>query len=274
MDSAAVGAELYGLTPSEFVAARDARAAEARRGGDKELAVAIKAMKRPSVGAWLANLLVRERTDEVDRMVELGAQLRTAQESLAPDQLRTLSQQRHRVVAALVKEAAGLAAEARGQAVSAAALRELEGTLEAALADSESAAALLGGQLTGGLSYVGLGLSGLAGGAGGSVAGPAAAGGPGSAGAAEAAVREARAAVAGAERRLRESQGQLEQADRERSRLSERITVLEQELDGLRHRTSDADAKLAELARAVEMAGRELEAAEEGLAKASGAVSP
>jgi hypothetical protein len=265
VDSAAAGAELYGLNPAEFVAARDARAADARRGGDKELAAAIKAMRRPSVGAWLANLLVREREEEVDRLIELGAQLRVAQDSLAPDQLRTLSQQRHRVVTALVKEAAGLAKQV-GQSVSEAAVRDLEATLEAALADPDSAAALRGGQLTAGLSYVGLGLSGLAESSGVS--------GPGPDEAAAAAVRQAQAAVAGAERRLGEEQDRLEQAERERDRLAERISALEAELDGLRRRAADADGKVADLRLAVEEAGRQVQVAEEGLSGATGADAP
>lgn len=78
MDLDTVADELYGLTPAEFTAARDSRVADARRARDRELAVAVKALKRPSVGAWLANLLVRRGPDEVDRLLSLAADLREA----------------------------------------------------------------------------------------------------------------------------------------------------------------------------------------------------
>jgi hypothetical protein len=51
--------ELYALRPQEFTAARDARAAEARRAGDRELADRIRALRRPTLSAWAGNLLVR-----------------------------------------------------------------------------------------------------------------------------------------------------------------------------------------------------------------------
>ena len=44
--------ELYASAPTEFVARRDALAAEARAAGDRGLAAALKALRRPSVGAW------------------------------------------------------------------------------------------------------------------------------------------------------------------------------------------------------------------------------
>ena len=107
LDSAAD--QLYGLAPGEFTAARDRLAAEARAGGDRDLAAAIKKLKRPTVAAWLANRLTRERPDDVDRLIALGRELRDAQEQLDADELRQLSQQRHLVVAALVGEARELA---------------------------------------------------------------------------------------------------------------------------------------------------------------------
>jgi hypothetical protein len=152
----AVTAELYGLTPKAFTAARDARAAEARRGGDRALAGAVKTLRRPTTGAWLANLLVRRRPDQVTELLHLGAVMREAQSQLAADDLRRLSRQRQQVVAALGREALDLAREA-GESVSAEAGRELEGTLEAALADAAASEALRLGCLTKALHYSGLG---------------------------------------------------------------------------------------------------------------------
>ncbi|MDQ6782683.1 MAG: hypothetical protein M3063_04420, partial [Actinomycetota bacterium] len=76
MDLDVVANELYGLTPSTFTAARDDKAVALRRSGDRELATAIKKLRRPTTGAWLTNLLVRERHDAVLQLLELGAATR------------------------------------------------------------------------------------------------------------------------------------------------------------------------------------------------------
>lgn len=148
--------ELYGLPLDAFTATRDARAREARRGGNRDLATAVKALRKPTTSAWLANLLARDRADRLEELLGLGAALREAQAALSGDQLRTLSAQRHEVVYALAQEARRLAGE-RGQAVSEDAERELQETLEAALADPAAAEAVASARLTRALSYAGFG---------------------------------------------------------------------------------------------------------------------
>src|SRR6516165_4082270 len=101
MDLDSAADELYGLAPGEFTAARDRIAAEARAAGDGESAAAIKKLKRPTVAAWLANLLARRRAGDVERLVAFGQSLREAQEQLDASELRHLSQQRYEVVGAL-----------------------------------------------------------------------------------------------------------------------------------------------------------------------------
>ncbi|BDZ45570.1 hypothetical protein [Naasia aerilata] len=64
--------ELYGLVPGSFTAERNARAKEIRTEGDRDLAAAVARLPRPSVAAWAANLLVRERADQVDQVVSSG----------------------------------------------------------------------------------------------------------------------------------------------------------------------------------------------------------
>jgi hypothetical protein len=156
VDLEAVATELYGRLPSEFVAARDARSGEARAAGDRQLATAIKAMRRPTTSAWLANWLARERAEELGRLIALGAAMRQAQDHLAGDQLRQLSRQRHQVVAALASEAARAAAEA-GLTVGGQAASELEETLQAAMADPGAADALRSAHLTVALHHTGFG---------------------------------------------------------------------------------------------------------------------
>jgi hypothetical protein len=157
-DLAQVADELYGLPPSAFREARDERAGQARAAGDRDLADAITKLRRPTVSAWLVNRLAREAPSQVDELLELGESLRTAQQALAGDRLRELSTQRRRLVTGLVQEARRLA-EQSGQALGASAEREVQETLEAALADPAVAEAVRSGRLTTALSYAGLGAS-------------------------------------------------------------------------------------------------------------------
>ena len=148
--------QLYALSPREFTAARDARAKEAKDAGDKEVAAEIKALRKPTVTAWLANQLVRHHADEVRPLLELGSALREATATLSGPQLRELSRQRNDVVRALVRKARRLAADA-GQAVSEDVARGLEETLNAALADPARAELLLQGHLSVQLRHSGYG---------------------------------------------------------------------------------------------------------------------
>jgi hypothetical protein len=148
--------QLYGLRPDQFTSARDTRAFEARAAGKGTLAAAVKELRRPTISAWLANRLVRDRPDECDRLLSLGASMRDASKRLAGDQLRELSRQRHQVVAALTVAARDTASGA-GIPFSPAVSSELEATLTAALSDGEAAAALRAGRLTTALRYAGFG---------------------------------------------------------------------------------------------------------------------
>ncbi len=156
-DLANAAEELYALSPGDFTAARDERVAEARTSGNRDLARAIGALRRPTVSAWLVNQLVREAGDQVGELLALGESLRRAQQDLAGEQVRELSVQRRRLVAALVAEAKRLA-EQDGRAAGPQVEREVEATLQAALADADAAAAVRAGCLASPLSYAGLGV--------------------------------------------------------------------------------------------------------------------
>jgi hypothetical protein len=158
LNLAQVADELYGLPPSAFREARDERAGQARAAGDRDLAAAIGKLRRPTVSAWLVNRLARDVPGQVDELLELGESLREAQQALAGDRLRELSTQRRRLVTGLVQEARRLAEQA-GQPFGAQAEREVQDTLEAALADPAVAEAVRSGRLTTALSYAGLGAS-------------------------------------------------------------------------------------------------------------------
>lgn len=150
---AAVVARLYAAPPEEFVAVRSQEVAKARQARDTRLAAAIGKLRKPTVAAWLVNLLAHERPDLVGELLELGEQLRDAQRELRGGELRELSSRRRATVAALAKEAAHLAGPDRGNLP----LPEVEGTLAAALADATVAAAVRQGALTKSLEYTGFG---------------------------------------------------------------------------------------------------------------------
>jgi hypothetical protein len=160
VDFETIAEELYGLLPGDFTSARSLRAREARREGDRALANAISELRRPTIGAWLANQLTRERKDELKELLELGAAMRKAQEAEDGSELRRLSQQRRRMITALVDEAKELA-HTRNQSVSDNSGRELEDTLEAGVADADAADSLRLGRLAVGLDYSGFGPVGL-----------------------------------------------------------------------------------------------------------------
>jgi hypothetical protein len=151
-----IAEELYGVPPEEFVEARTAARDRAKADGDKELAKAVAALPKPTTAAWVANLLVRRQPDEVAQLREIGEMLRKAQATLSGDQLRALGQQRNQVVAALARQARGLA-HGEGHDVSSAVAEQVESTLRAAVVDPDAGEALAAGRLTTALSYSGLG---------------------------------------------------------------------------------------------------------------------
>jgi hypothetical protein len=154
-DVDAVADELYALHPGEFIAARDARVKAARAAGDRDAAARIAALRKPTVVAWLANLLARESGDHVRPLLELGGAFREATANLSGPQLRELSRQRNELVAALVREARALGAAAGQQRIGEDTVRGLEATLHAALADPDAARRLVEGRLTEGLTHTG-----------------------------------------------------------------------------------------------------------------------
>lgn len=151
-----IAAELYGLDPGEFVAARKERAAQAKRAGDGDLAAAVAELRKPTVAAWTVNLLAREAPDEVDALLRLGEALREAQRELSGDDLRTLTRQRQQVVNALARRAGELAAE-HDHPVGEPVLREVATTLTAALAEPDVADQVRDGTLAKAATYEGFG---------------------------------------------------------------------------------------------------------------------
>ncbi|MFC7484782.1 hypothetical protein ACFQX7_38740 [Luedemannella flava] len=94
--------ELYAGPPEGFVAGRDAAVAAARAAGDRPLATAIGGLRKPTVGAWLVNLLAWHAPDDLAALYAVGDELRAAQRDLRGGDLRQLSARRKTTIADLV----------------------------------------------------------------------------------------------------------------------------------------------------------------------------
>jgi hypothetical protein len=143
-----VADRLYALPPEEFTAARDAAAK-----ADPALRKEVAALRRPTVSAWLVNVLAREDRPTLEGLLELGPALAEAQRTGAGAELRALGEQRRALLAAVVDRAVELS----GRDVSSAVRLEVESTLEAGLSDPGSALAVRSGRLVRALSFAGFG---------------------------------------------------------------------------------------------------------------------
>ncbi|MGH3683412.1 MAG: hypothetical protein ACRDT2_24560, partial [Natronosporangium sp.] len=149
---------LYATPPRRFVAERDAAVAAAREAGDATTAAAMAKLRRPTVGAWLVNLLALRRPELVADLAELASALQSAQRELDGEQLRELGNHRRATVSALVATARELAEQADPTVAGGKLpLAEVETTLNAALADRDVAEAVRLGRLTRAVSYEGFG---------------------------------------------------------------------------------------------------------------------
>ncbi|MEV1074515.1 hypothetical protein [Micromonospora parva] len=156
--SAELVQQLYRTPPDRFVAAREAAVAQARQAGDPATARELARLRRPTVAAWLVNLLAIRRPELVADLVQLADALRSAQRELRGPKLRELSAQRRAVVGALVAEVRKLAvAEPDAPPANRLPLAEVEATLNAAFSDVEVAEQVRAGRLLRAASYAGFG---------------------------------------------------------------------------------------------------------------------
>lgn len=152
---AAATEELYGADPEGFIGRRGELAAAAREAGDRAAAKAIGALRRPTRAAWVVNRLARAEPGAPEKLAELAAALRAAQEAKHGPRLRELSAARGSLVDALTAQALAAA----GVADPPPALRlEVAETLTSAIADPEVAADFAAGTLTRAAQWSGFGL--------------------------------------------------------------------------------------------------------------------
>ncbi|KRE81543.1 hypothetical protein [Arthrobacter sp. Soil763] len=148
---AGIAAELYALPFDDFVAGRNAaaKALLAETAPTPELrarAAEVRALPKPSVGAWAVNMLAWQQPAALHGLVDLGRTMRQAQNDLDAAALRTLARERRTLLAAAV-DAARAAAAQRGRKISGTVAAEVEQTLRAATADEGAAAAVGSGRL-------------------------------------------------------------------------------------------------------------------------------
>jgi DNA-binding XRE family transcriptional regulator len=149
---------LYGLPLDEFVAQRDALA-KSLRVDDREAAAAVKALRKPTAGAWALNQAVRRRQQETKALLTAGERLRAAHTTLLSgggrDELRAAMGDQRTLAASLADCAEAIASET---GKSGPALKErVRSTLHAAALDPEVREQLARGRLVREREAVGLG---------------------------------------------------------------------------------------------------------------------
>src|SRR5699024_9930659 len=148
---------LYALPLDEFVAARNAAAAQARRNGDRVTATRIRELVKPTVAAWTVNQVTRRHPDDIERLLGLGAEMRAATAARDGTRLAELNRTRRTELDTFVATVTA-SGEVSGRAVTTDTVRKLGETLEAAIIDPHSGEAVASGCLTRALQHVGFGV--------------------------------------------------------------------------------------------------------------------
>ena len=151
-----IAEELYSLPPGEFTGTRNQWAKQTKGDGDAELAKRVTELRKPSLAAWVVNMLMRHQGDQMSQVLDLGASLRQAQSDLDGDALRELTRQRRQLTTAVTRQGRTLAGEL-GQKVTEAVADQVQDTLHAAMVDEDAAAAVRSGLLVSALAATGVG---------------------------------------------------------------------------------------------------------------------
>jgi uncharacterized coiled-coil protein SlyX len=149
--------QLYAAPAADFIATRNELAKQLKADGDQLGSTRLKALRKPTVAAWLANLVARERPDELDDLLALGDEFRQATVDLDGERLRKLTPRRHQLLDQLTKAAKSLA-EGVGQKISADVGQKLRETLDAAMVDPAVGEAVRDARISSALRHVGFGV--------------------------------------------------------------------------------------------------------------------
>ncbi|HEX4721197.1 MAG TPA: hypothetical protein VH333_01685, partial [Pseudonocardiaceae bacterium] len=146
MDENAVVDELYGGSRDDFLPTRTERAKQARAAGDRELAGRIAALRKPTVGAWLVNQIVRRYPEQLVEVEKLAERMRAAHQHGDGERIRAAGRDRQvllRELDSLVRQVA----DADGLRLGADAAGQVTTTFQAALVDPAALRTVLGGTL-------------------------------------------------------------------------------------------------------------------------------
>jgi hypothetical protein len=246
--------DLYGLPLERFTPERNALAKQLRAEGRRDEAAQVAAMRKPSVGAWAVNQLVRTQRRAVKELFTTGDALRRAQSELLAGrgdagELLEAAKRERAAVDWLVETARGLLSSG-GRELTPAALDRVAETLHAAALDDDARALVQDGCLHQELRHVGLG-------EGGAVAshGRASRAGEKASQPDPVAERErrerlnaARRAEASARRAAERAQRQLEEATQRRDRAAQSLDEAETRVRVARQRVEET-ARMHEAAR-------------------------
>jgi hypothetical protein len=117
---------LFSVPLTEFIPARNALAAQLKKGGLADEANRVKALAKPTVSAWAVNQLYWKHRDSFDRLISAGQRFREAQVS----EMRRRGDERREALEDLVRRASAVLSDS-GHSASPDAIRRISTTLEA-----------------------------------------------------------------------------------------------------------------------------------------------
>jgi len=244
-DLVRLAAELCVVPPEEFVAARTAAAAAA---DDPALAAAVRRLRKPLLAAWVVNLYASAVPAALGGALGLAEEMRDALASGDARGLSALNARRRKAVRELTDAALERAAS-HGVQIGPAVRDGVERTLDAAMRDTDAAAAVASARLLRPVEASGMEPPDLDG----AVSGPFTVAPGGAAGAAAAqpddladrrARRDAERAAREARRRAEQAQHELARAEEGARAARERVGELEERLEAL---TAERDRVAADL---------------------------
>jgi len=153
--------ELYARPLDQFTPARNELAKALRAAGDKEASELIKALRKPTVGAWVINQVARAHPGTIAKLFDIGDRLGTATRAVMRGQgsatkVREIAAEERTLIADLVKAAVELLEE-NGHPATASNRERIADTLAATASDDAVRKAVEQRRLAADARRVGLG---------------------------------------------------------------------------------------------------------------------
>jgi hypothetical protein len=151
---------LYAGPRATFIERRKELAGAARQDGDRDRAKVIAGLRKPTAAAHCINLLAQSSDASLERLLELGGEIRRAFADGDDDHMRQLLQQRPAAVTEAATRARALSEES-GEPAGAAVGDQVVQTLRAAMASDDAADEVRSGMLTDALDEPGFAVLGV-----------------------------------------------------------------------------------------------------------------